>query len=90
MTCVGHFGTKRNERSGGENDFKENTEDKVRKADDGREGGEPLPERWYLAAPWPQRERQLGRERERRLLASTDTAAITAPMMPFSCDAGNA
>lgn len=37
-----------------------------------------LPERWYLAALWPQWERQLGRER--RLRASTDRAAITAPI----------
>lgn len=46
-----------------------------------------LPERWYLAAPWPQCERQLGRESERRLLASTDRAAITAPIMLFSDEA---
>lgn len=39
---------------------------------------ERLPERWYLAALWPQGERQLGRER--RLLASTERAAITAPI----------
>lgn len=37
-----------------------------------------LPERWYLAALWPQWERQLGRER--RLRASTERAAITAPI----------
>lgn len=55
---------------------------------DGREAGEPLPERWYLAAPWPQCERQLGRDSERRLLASTDRAAITAPIMLFSYDDG--
>lgn len=43
---------------------------------------ECLPERWYLAALWPQCERQLGRER--RLLASTERAAITAPIMHHS------
>lgn len=46
---------------------------------------ERLPERWYLAALWPQWERQLGRER--RLLASTERAAITAPIMLLNyCD----
>lgn len=50
------------------------------------EAGERLPERWYLAAPWPQGERQLGRESERRLLASTEKAAITAPIMLFRYD----
>lgn len=39
----------------------------------------PLPERWYLAALVVQWERQLGRDR--RLLASTDRAAITAPIL---------
>lgn len=75
-------------KGAGENYFKENIEENVRKNDDGREAGEPLPERWYLAAPWPQCERQLGRESERRLLASTDRAAITAPIMLFSYDDG--
>lgn len=41
-----------------------------------------LPERWYLAALWPQWERQLGRER--RLLASTESAAITAPIISWT------
>lgn len=63
-------------------------DENVRRDDDGREAAEPLPERWYLAAPWPQCERQLGRESERRLLASTDRAAITAPIMLLSWDDG--
>lgn len=73
-------------KEGGGNYFKVNIEENVRKNDDGREAGAPLPERWYLVAPWPQCERQLGRESERRLLASTDRAAITAPIMLFSYD----
>lgn len=43
---------------------------------------ECLPERWYLAALWPQGVRQLGRES--RLLASTDRAAIIAPIMQLN------
>lgn len=49
-------------------------------ADKKKQGSEEhRPERWYRAALWPQWERQLGRER--RLLASTERAAITAPIM---------